>query len=85
MKMDGTGGGSENRKHQKPATYSQETCAELARNSQEEGFTGGLRACNARMFRHGPAPAVGTLLSRGMAVDNLWITMELIHMPRKRA
>lgn len=51
---------------------------------QEEGFTGGLPACNARMFWHGPAPAVGTLLSRGMAVDNLWITMGLIHMPRKR-
>ena len=51
---------------------------------QEEGFTGGLPARNVRMFRHGPAPAVGTPLSRGMAVDNLWITMGLIHMPRKR-
>ena len=85
VKVNGTGGGSENSEHQKPATYSQKTCAELARNSQEEGFTGGLPARNPRMFRHGPAPAVGTLLSRGMAVDNLWITMGLIHTPRNRA
>ena len=48
---------------------------------QEEGFTGGLPARNARTFRHGPAPAVGTQLSRGVAVDNLWITMGLIHSP----
>ena len=51
---------------------------------QEEGFAGGLPARNAWMFRHGPAPAVGTPLSRGVAVDNLWITMGFIHMPRKR-
>jgi hypothetical protein len=49
-----------------------------------EGFAHGLPARNVRMFRHGPAPAVGTLLSRGMAVDNLWITMGLINMPHKR-
>ena len=54
------------------------------RKRQEEGFTRGLPAHNARMFRHEPAPAVGTLLSRGMAVDNLWITMGLIHNPRIR-
>ena len=51
---------------------------------QEEGFAGGLQARNARMFRHGSALAVGILLSRGLAVDNLWITMGLIHKPRKR-
>ena len=81
--MDGTGGGSENRKHQKPATYSQETCAELARKSQEEGFAGGLPARNMPEFRTAacPASAHGVSrwmavdgVSRWMAVDNLWIT-----------
>ena len=67
------------------ARYSQETCAELARNSQEEGFAGGLPARNARMFRHGPAPAVGILLSRGMAVDNIVDNYGIYPHARKRA
>ena len=84
MEMNGTGGGSENSEHQKLPGYSQVTCAEIAGKQQEEGFAGGLPARNAPGFRHGPAPAVGTPLSRGVAVDNLWITMGLIHMPHKR-
>lgn len=56
---------------------------ETQRKQQEEGFAGGLPARNARMFRHEPAPAVGILLSWGMAVDNLWITMGFIHNRRE--
>ena len=52
---------------------------------QEEGFAGELPARNARMFRDTAALVIGILLSRGTAVDNLWITMGLIHTPRKRA
>ena len=51
---------------------------------QEEGFAGGLPARNARVlpYRACPVPVHGG--SRVVAVDNLWITMGLIHMPRKR-
>ena len=83
--MDGTGGGSENRKHQKLATYSQETCAELARKPQEEGFTGGLPAHNMPGIRTTACPASVRCVSRIVAVDNLWITlwitMGFIHTP----
>ena len=85
VKMDGTGGGSENRKHQKPATYSQETCAELARKPQEEGFAHGLPVRNTPGIRYRSARGGIAVVSRMVAVDNLWITMGLIHMPRNRA
>ena len=90
---DGTRGSAYNSKPQKMPSFAHRTLEELPTNAQEnvttgkqqeEGFAGGLPARNARMFRHRPAPVVGTPLSRGTAVDNLWITMELIHMPRIR-
>ena len=84
MKMDGTGGGSENSEHQKLPGYLQVTCAEIAGKQQEEGFAGGLQARNARGFRSQAHPAMRVVVSRGMAVDNLWIIMGFIHMPRNR-
>ena len=50
------------------------TCAELARNLQEEGFTGGLPARNSRMFRMAACYAPAHGVSRAAIVDNLWIT-----------
>ena len=84
MKMDGTGGGSENSEHQKLPGYLQVTCAEIAGKQQEEGFAGGLQARNARGFRSQARPAMRVVVSRMMAVDNLWITRGFINMPRKR-
>ena len=61
MKMNGTGGGSENSKPQKPPGYSQVTCREIAGKQQEEGFAGGLPARNARVlpYRACHVPAHG--------------------------
>ena len=42
VKMNGTGGGSENSEHQKPPGYSQETCREIVGNA-EETAGGGFR------------------------------------------
>lgn len=42
MKMNGTGGGSENSEHQKLPGYSQETCREIVGNA-EETAGGGFR------------------------------------------
>ena len=84
MKMNGTGGGSENSKHQKLPGYSQGNCTEIAGKQQEEGFAGGLQARNARGLSYQACPAPVHGVSRMMAVDNLWITMRLIHIPRKR-
>lgn len=50
---------------------------------QEEGFTGGLQARNARVLPYRACRALAHGASRMVAVDNLWITMGLIHMPRK--
>ena len=56
MKMDGTGGGSENSEHQKLPGYLQVTCAEIAGKQQEEGFAGGLQARNARVLSYRACP-----------------------------
>lgn len=84
MKMNGTGGGSENSEHQKLPGYSQVTCAEIAGKWQEEGFTGGLPARNTRVLPYPTCPTPAHGVSRMVAVDNLWITRGLIHMPRIR-
>ena len=85
MKMNGTGGSSENSEHQKLPGYSQVTCTEIAGEQQEEGFAGGLSTRNARVLPYRACPSLVHGVSRMMVVDNLWITMGLIHMPRKRA
>ena len=85
MKMNGTGGGSENSEHQKLPGYSQVTCGEIAGKQQEEGFAGGLPARNTRVLPCRACLALVHGVSRVMAVDNLWITMGFIHNPRKRA
>lgn len=61
MKMNGTGGGSENSKHQKLPGYSQGNCTEIVGKQQEEGFAGGLQARNTRglLYQACPAPAHG--------------------------
>ena len=56
MKMNGTGGGSENSEHQKLPRYSQVTCAEIAGKQQEEDFAGGLPARNARVLPYRACP-----------------------------
>ena len=71
MRDDRTGGGSENSKHQKLATYSQETCAELVRKWQEEGFVGGLPARNMPGIRTTACHACGIVVSRAQPVDNV--------------
>ena len=57
MKMNGTGGGSENSKHQKLPGYSQGNCTEIAGKQQEEGFAGGLQARNTRGLPYQACPA----------------------------
>ena len=84
MKMNGTGGGSENSEHQKLPRYSQVTCAEIAGKQQEEGFAGELPARNARVLPYRACLSLVHGVSRVVAVDNLWITMGFIHTPRKR-
>lgn len=84
MKMNETGGGSENSEHQKPPGYLQVTCREIAGKPQEEGFAGGLPARNARGFGWPTCPAPMHGGSRMVAVDNLWIIRGFIHMPRIR-
>ena len=82
MKMNGTGGGSENSEHQKLPGYLQVTCGEIAGKQQEEDFAGGLPARNAPGFWMVACPdpcAWGA--GRMMAVDNLWITMGIIQTP----
>lgn len=84
MKMNGTGGGSENSEHQKLPGYLQVTCAEIAGKQQEEGFAGGLPARNAGGFGYRTCHATAHRVSRSRAVDNLWITRGLIHNTLKR-
>lgn len=64
MKMNGTGGGSENSKHQKLPGYLQVTCAEIAGKQQEEGFAGGLPARNTPGIRYTACAGWHGLLSR---------------------
>ena len=51
---------------------------------QEEGFTGGLSASNAREIRMAACASCWHPAQSRMAVDNLWITMGFIHNRRKR-
>lgn len=71
MKMNGTGGGSENSEPQKLAGYSQVTYGEIAGKQQEEGFAGGLPARNARVLPYRACPAPPGMVSVG---EWLWIT-----------
>lgn len=84
MRMNGTGGGSENSEHQKLPGYLQVTCAEIAGKQQEEDFAGGLPARNVPGFRMVACPGPMHGGSRMVAVDNLWVIRGFIHMPRIR-
>lgn len=85
MKMNGTGGGSENSEHQKPPGYLQVTCREIAGKQQEEGFAWGLQAGNTRVLPYRACPRHAHGLSRVGAVDNLWITRGVYpHAPHSR-
>lgn len=87
-------GSAYNSKPQKMSSFAHRTLEELPTNAQEnvttgkqqeEGFAGELPARNAREFRMAACPAPAHGASRMVAVDNLWITMGFIHMPRIRA